>query len=320
MNRLGPRKALLFAALLGALGLAEAAFAGDKDDRRDKAKEAKELAEKAQQYAISKAQEYFAQQQYDKGMQEIGQAMQDMQSSQKNQKAKQDTNGAGKKGSGDGRGRRNGESVRETASAPATIAPISSLDERLQAPSTAPPKRVLPSENGSPSDEGRGDTASNDPIDARSPEERKPSEEFVASLRELRADIPHDAGNRKSGGPPLEADGKVTFGPAGGPSDTGLGATDTRRGESGGRYASANDGSVFLGRGGSSGGSVLSGNIAAVGEEEEVDEKKIYRVKKKKKSARGVHEDDDLDDDHMPPARAQIVDPKQLSQIAKAAR
>lgn len=120
-------------------------------------------------------------------MQEMQQMMQHMQSSQKNQTAKQDTTGAGKKGRGDGQGVTGpGSAARQPAQRPPDAGSPTGA-QRLQYQEPAPERGPLLADDEGSSDDS-GSTPS-EPIET-SGDDRKPSDHFATSLRDLRAEVP----------------------------------------------------------------------------------------------------------------------------------
>jgi hypothetical protein len=201
-----PRRALSIVGGVIAAGftLAGIASADDaRDDRRDKAREAMELAERGRAHALQKAQEYFATQQFDKGFQELGQAMQDLKARQENQTARQDTTGAGARfrGRDNGVGATEGVTARHpTIDAPAA-APMSTLDQRLR---SAPVSEVAAPPAPSTPDVTTANTAMTTPAGATVETAAKSA--FLAGLREIRASGDPE-GPRRSTDAPAGSDG-----------------------------------------------------------------------------------------------------------------
>lgn len=312
-----------FGALVLAVTVASATTraVAKEEDRRDKAKEAKELAEKGQQYAVSKAAEYFAQQQYDKGMQEIGQMMQDAQSRQKNQTAKEDTTAAGRKGRGDGRGQRgSGESLRPTADV-APLPPTSPLEERLKAPEPAPRAPKLADDTSTSDDGGSSPPPAPEPSDGDNDgADRKPAEDFLKGLRELRADHPTETAPAGASPPPASgnapADGRVALDESAvaAPAGTTADATPSRAASA--TKAPATDAVVLARNWGTTVAAASSQGDFDLGEEEEeepIEGKKVYR-RLRRPGARGATERNGalVAEERMPPARDQILDPRQM--------
>jgi hypothetical protein len=203
-----PRRASSIVGGVIAVGFTLAGIAsadGARDDRRDKAREAMELAERGRAHALQKAQEHFATQQFDKGFQELGQAMQDAKARQENQTARHDTTGAGARF----RGRDNGVGATEgvTARHPTIDAPaaalMSTLDPRLR---SAPVSEVAAPPAPSTPDVTAANTAMTTPAGATADTAAAAGSAFLAGLREIRASGDPE-GPRRTTDAPAGSDG-----------------------------------------------------------------------------------------------------------------